>query len=104
MQRRSASSSFSTGHRPGGATLIRRIIVADRGKKIGRELLSQVIDTIFAETAASRVWLNVFPHNERAQRAYGALGFRFEDRAEAGESKSLLMVLQRPNWRSEPAR
>ena len=88
----------------GGATLIRRIIVADRGKKIGRELLSQVIDTIFAETAASRVWLNVFPHNERAQRAYGALGFRFEDSAEAGESKSLLMVLQRQNWSYGPAR
>ena len=84
--------------------MIRRIIVADRGKKIGRELLSRVIDTIFAETDASRVWLNVFPHNERAQRAYRALGFRFEDRAEAGESKSLLMVLQRPNWRSAPAR
>jgi RimJ/RimL family protein N-acetyltransferase len=80
------------------ATLIRRIIVADRGKKIGRELLSKVIDTIFAETDASRVWLNVFPHNERAQRAYSALGFRFEERAETGKSKSLLMALQRPDW------
>jgi RimJ/RimL family protein N-acetyltransferase len=89
---------------PERATLIRRIIVADRGKKIGRELLSRVIDTIFAETDASRVWLNVFPHNERAQRAYGALGFRFEERAEAGESKSLLMVLQRPNWEHASAR
>jgi RimJ/RimL family protein N-acetyltransferase len=80
------------------ATLIRRIIVADRGRKIGRELLSKVIDTIFAETDASRVWLKVFPHNERAQRAYSALGFRFEERAEASESKSLLMALQRPDW------
>ncbi len=49
------------------ATLIRRIIVADTGKRIGRELLSRVIDTIFAETDASRLWLNVFPHNTRAQ-------------------------------------
>ena len=84
-----------------GATLIRRIIVADPGRKIGRALLSKVIDAIFAETDASRVWLNVFPHNERAQKAYGALGFRFEERAkspETGVSKSLQMVLQRLDW------
>jgi RimJ/RimL family protein N-acetyltransferase len=83
------------------ATLIRRIIVAERGKKVGRELLSKVLDTIFAETDASRVWLNVFPHNERAQRAYSALGFRFEERAKSqqtGVSKSLQMVLQRLDW------
>jgi ribosomal protein S18 acetylase RimI-like enzyme len=90
-----------------GAALIKRIIVADRGKKIGRELLSKVIDAIFAETDASRVWLNVFPHNERAQKAYSALGFRFEDRAkfpETGQSKSLLMVLQRLDWGGASAR
>lgn len=86
----------------GGGTLIRRIIVADTGKKTGRALLAKVIDTIFVETNATRIWLNVYPHNERAQRAYSALRFRFEDRAkfpEAGESKSLLMVLQRAEWR-----
>jgi RimJ/RimL family protein N-acetyltransferase len=85
------------------ATLIRRIIVADPGRKIGRALLSKVIDAIFAETDASRVWLNVFPHNERAQKAYGALGFRFEERAkspETGVSNSLKMVLQRSHWGS----
>jgi RimJ/RimL family protein N-acetyltransferase len=84
------------------ATLIRRIIVADTGKRIGRELLSRVIDTVFAETDASRLWLNVFPHNARAQKSYSAIGFRFEERAnfpEAGESKALLMVLQRSGWR-----
>ena len=89
------------------ATLIKRIIVADRGKKIGRELLSKVIEAIFTQTDASRVWLNVFPHNERAQKAYSALGFRFEDRAkfpESGESKALLMVLQRLDWGSASTR
>lgn len=81
-----------------GAALIRRIIVAEPGKGVGRALLSKVLDAIFSETDASRVWLNVFPHNERAQKSYAALGFRFEDRAKlpvAGESKSLLMVLRR---------
>src|SRR5262245_19372527 len=88
-----------------GWTLIRRIIVAERAKKSGRELLSRVIDAIFAETQATRVWLNVFPHNERAQRAYRAIGFGFEDRAKyaatAGHSASLLMVLQRAEWKAE---
>ena len=85
------------------ATLIRRIIVADTGKRLGRELLSCVIDATFAETDASWLWLNVHPHNERAQRAYSAIGFHFAQRAvvfpEAGESKSLLMTLRRSDWR-----
>jgi RimJ/RimL family protein N-acetyltransferase len=88
----------------GGATLIRRIIVGDPAKKIGRALLSKVIDTIFAETDASPVRLNVFPHNERAQRAYAAIGFRFEGRATSsgsGSGASLQMMLQRADWRQE---
>lgn len=90
---------WASAHR---ATLIKRIIVADTGKKIGREFLSKVIDTIFADTEAKRIWLNVYPHNVRAQRSYTAIGFRFEDRAkypETGESRMLLMVLQRADWR-----
>lgn len=86
-----------------GGTLIRRIIVADKAKKIGRELLSRVIDAIFAETDASWVWLNVFPHNERGQRAYASIGFRFAERAkypESGGDKALLMVLQKAEWRA----
>ena len=85
-----------------GGTLIRRIIVADKAKQIGRRLLSRVIDAIFAETDASWVWLNVFPHNERGQRAYASIGFRFEDRAkypESGGDKALLMVLEKAEWR-----
>jgi RimJ/RimL family protein N-acetyltransferase len=92
---------------PERATLIRRIIVADPGKQIGRALLSKVIDAIFDQTDAWRIWLNVFPHNARAQKAYGALGFRFEERAkspETGVSKSLRMVLQRLDWGVAPSR
>jgi ribosomal protein S18 acetylase RimI-like enzyme len=85
-----------------GGALIKRIIVADQARKIGRALLSKVIDTILAETDASWIWLNVAAHNERAQRAYAAIGFRFEERAkfpETGEMKTLLMVLRRSEWR-----
>jgi len=87
-------------------TLIRRIIVADKAKQIGRRLLSRVIDTIFADTEASWVWLNVFPHNERGQRAYASIGFRFADRASypgSGGDKALLMVLQKAEWRGGAA-
>jgi ribosomal protein S18 acetylase RimI-like enzyme len=79
-------------------TLIRRIIVAERGNRVGRDLLSNVINATFAETDADWLWLNVRPDNVRAQRCYRALGFSFAERAsieEAGESRSLLMVLQR---------
>ena len=89
------------------ATLIKRIIVADTGKRIGRELLSLVIDAIFRETDASSVWLNVRAHNTRAQASYRALGFRFEDRANfppAAESKMPVMVLQRSDWRGQTSR
>lgn len=85
-----------------GGTLIRRIIVADKAKKIGRELLSRVIDTVFAKTDASWIWLNVFPHNERGQRAYASIRFGFADRANypgSGGDKALLMVLQKAEWR-----
>jgi ribosomal protein S18 acetylase RimI-like enzyme len=85
-----------------GGTLIRRIIVAERAKKIGRRLLSKVIDAIFTETKASWLWLNVAAHNERAQRAYASIGFRIENRArfpKTGASESRLMVLQKAEWR-----
>ena len=82
-------------------TLIRRIIATETGNRIGRQLLTKVVDTIFAETRADWLWLNVHPDNIRAQRCYSALGFNFAERtsiAEAGESVSLLMVLWRGDW------
>ena len=87
-------------------TLIRRVIAAETGNRIGRELLSKVIDVILAETKADLLWLNVRPNNIRAQRCYSALGFSFAERAfvaEAGESGSLLMVLQRSGWEQRKA-
>ena len=87
------------------ATLIRRIIVADPGRKLERALLSGVIDVTFAETDASWLWLDVRPYNERAQRSYGAIGFHFAQRAvvfpEDGDNKMLLMTLQRSDWRRQ---
>jgi RimJ/RimL family protein N-acetyltransferase len=57
---------------------IRRIVIADRGRGIGRRALRLVLDRAFGELGAHRVWLDVKPHNERALRAYRAVGFVHE--------------------------
>ena len=66
-------------------------------------LSPRLFSRIFAETEASWIWLNVFPHNERAQRAYASIGFGFEDRAKypgSGGDHARLMVLQKASWRA----
>src|SRR5262252_7488430 len=63
---------------PERVTLIKRMAVTRPGRGHGRALLSQVVDAVFAETDAWRVWLGVFPENARARRAYEAAGFTSE--------------------------
>ena len=57
---------------------LRRIVVATRGRGLGREVLALVLDHAFGELGAHRVWLDVKPHNERALGAYRAVGFVHE--------------------------
>jgi diamine N-acetyltransferase len=54
---------------------LRRIIVARKGQRLGRRALSLVLDHTFGTLAAHRVWLDVKVHNQRARRAYTAVGF-----------------------------
>lgn len=56
-------------------TLLHRIAVAIPGQGYGRLLVKAVVDTVFRETEAFRIWLGVFPENVRGQRAYEAAGF-----------------------------
>lgn len=63
---------------PEQVVLLKRIAVASPGCGAGRALLETVVDTIFAETDAHRLWLGVFPDNLRARHAYEAVGFRAE--------------------------
>lgn len=60
---------------PERVTCVKRIAVLNPGNRIGRRLLTASVDAIFSETDAFRVWLGVFPGNERARRAYAAVGF-----------------------------
>jgi diamine N-acetyltransferase len=89
---------------PERATCVKRIIVSNPGNGIGRRLLRAVVDTIFHETAAHRVWLGVFPENARARRTYEAIGFKAEGVARGSaffggvHRDELIMSVLRPEW------
>jgi RimJ/RimL family protein N-acetyltransferase len=89
---------------PERAALIKRIAVGRPGLGYGRALLTGVVDAVFRETNAWRVWLGVFPDNTRARRAYEAVGFRAEGIARGSaffggvHRDELLMAVLRPEW------
>ena len=55
-----------------------RMAVVRPGEGLGRGLLGQVCDWVFAESAAPRLELDVFEDNLRAQALYRRLGFVVE--------------------------
>jgi RimJ/RimL family protein N-acetyltransferase len=57
---------------------IRRFTVIRRGEGVGRRALALIVDRVFERHGAHRVWLDTFPRNERARRAYAAAGFVHE--------------------------
>jgi diamine N-acetyltransferase len=89
---------------PERVTLIKRICVGRPGLGYGRALLTGVVDAVFRETNAWRVWLGVFPDNTRARRAYEAVGFRAEGIARGSaffggvHRDELVMAVLRPEW------
>jgi RimJ/RimL family protein N-acetyltransferase len=89
---------------PERATCVKRIIVSNPGSGIGRRLLRAVVDTIFHETDAHRVWLGVFPENARARRTYEAIGFKAEGVARGSaffggvHRDELIMSVLKPEW------
>jgi len=54
---------------------IRRIVVNERGRGLGRRALELIVDRAFTRHRAHRVWLDTFTWNERAEHAYAAAGF-----------------------------
>jgi diamine N-acetyltransferase len=91
---------------PEHVALVKRIAVNRPGLGQGRALLSRVVDAVFEETDAWRLWLGVFPENPRARRAYEAVGFRAEGIARGvaffggTHRDELVMALLRPEWRA----
>jgi RimJ/RimL family protein N-acetyltransferase len=79
---------------------LRRIVVRERGRGIGRRAVALVLEHAFGTLGAHRVWLDVMTHNERARRAYAAAGFVHEGiqrealrRGDRYESLALMSVL-----------
>ncbi|MFN7934923.1 MAG: GNAT family protein [Bryobacteraceae bacterium] len=60
------------------AILIKRIAMAEPGQGRGREAMRLILRHCFLTCNAHRVWLDVYPENERARRVYRALGFQEE--------------------------
>jgi RimJ/RimL family protein N-acetyltransferase len=89
---------------PERVALIKRMAVSRPGQGYGRALLAQVVDAVFKETNAWRVWLGVFPENTRARRAYEAVGFKAEGVARGNaffggaHRDELVMAILRPEW------
>jgi diamine N-acetyltransferase len=57
---------------------LQRIVVAKPGDGIGRFMLFGILDYVFCELKAHRLWLDVFETNTRAQHVYESIGFRRE--------------------------
>lgn len=55
-----------------------RMAVAQPGMGIGKLLLRTVIDKVFTEFGANRLWLDVFDDNHRARHTYRSVGFQEE--------------------------
>lgn len=89
---------------PERVTCIKRIAVAEPGLGHGRRLLARLVDRIFDDTDAYRIWLGVFPENVRARRAYEVVGFRAEGVARGNAlfggvwRDELILALLRPEW------
>jgi RimJ/RimL family protein N-acetyltransferase len=83
---------------------IKRIAVSSPGLGYGKMFLAGLVDRIFSETDARRIWLGVFPDNARARSAYEAVGFKAEGLARGSAffggvyRDELVMALVRPEW------
>lgn len=56
----------------------RRVVITDKGKGYGREVLRVVKKMAFEELKAHRLWLDVRENNQRARRLYESEGFVVE--------------------------
>lgn len=88
-----------------GNVHVKRIAILDPGKGFGKRFVAGVLDWIYRETGAHRVWLNVFSENHRAQRAYAKCGFVEEGvqrqiflRPDGTRADLRLMSILRPEW------
>jgi RimJ/RimL family protein N-acetyltransferase len=63
---------------PHGNICLTRIVMAQPGQGYGKQALRLLLDWIFTEYKAHRLWLDVFEDNHRARHVYQSVGFREE--------------------------
>ena len=61
-----------------GAIELKRIVVANPERGLGRRILAEVIRTAFEEFHTHRLFLDVYEDNARARHLYESLGFVYE--------------------------
>jgi len=57
---------------------LQRIAIAEPGRGLGSEVLRVVMDKVFREFGAHRLWLDTYSDNTRAQHVYRSAGFSQE--------------------------
>jgi diamine N-acetyltransferase len=57
---------------------LKRIVVAEPGRGLGRRILEELIRVSFEEFHAHRLFLDVYEDNRRARHLYESLGFQYE--------------------------
>jgi diamine N-acetyltransferase len=94
---------------PERVVYVKRIAVCRPGAGLGRRFLAEIVGAVFRETDAHRIWLGLFPENERARRAYAAAGFKAEGISRGSaffggvNRDELVMALLRPEWAARHA-
>jgi diamine N-acetyltransferase len=61
-----------------GSIELKRIVVANPGQGLGRNMLAELLRIVFEDLRAHRLFLDVFDDNSRARHVYESLGFQYE--------------------------
>ncbi|MBF0187974.1 MAG: GNAT family N-acetyltransferase [Magnetococcales bacterium] len=69
---------FSEFTSPHHALYLQRLVVAEPGRGVGRRFFTALLDMAFGEWEKHRLWLHVFPDNQRARNFYLRYGFQEE--------------------------
>ena len=72
----------------------RRIVVTHKGQGIGQQALIEMEHFVKSTLGFSRIWLDVFEHNQRGQHIYGKLGYCAFDRGQHQGQPLVLMEKQ----------
>lgn len=93
---------------PDGNVFLKRVAVSAPGTGFGSMFMRGLVDWIFDNTRAHRIWLDAIDYSLRAQHVYGKLGFVKEGllrecyiRPDGGRVSLVIMSLLRYEWRSD---